>query len=169
MTPNGSLLLLAMILSPMLVGAADTNLLLPPKEAADHPNPSGPVPTEARRIALQTAGAFVNDGFRIRDGEWPISLSLGKPVFLEVTLFAGNSYWFVASSADPVSRLRVTVYDSAGTPQKGEQWKDGGKSSGDSAAAGVAPERSGKYYVGVELLESPRSGGVDCCLVYAYK
>ena len=129
-------------------------------------NPAGPVPSEARRMALETAGAFLNDGFRIRDGEWAVSLSKGTPAFLQVSLFEGNSYWFVSAVPDAGTRLRITVYDGEGRPLKGEEWKESGKHGGTRAAVGIAPARSGSYFVGVELLEGST---VEASLVYAYK
>jgi len=143
-----------------------------PEEQATTPaakNRVAPVPTESRRLALETAGAFLNDGFRIRDGEWKGTLSKGVPLFLQVTLFAGEIYWFVAASPAQGGALRVTVYDSFGKAFKGEQWKDPNGDGGARSAAGVAPEKSGKYFVGVELLEQPNVPSADFSLVYAYK
>jgi len=43
-------------------------------QTGDSPAPSSnrtaPIPTEARRMALEVAGAFQKEGFRIRDGDW---------------------------------------------------------------------------------------------------
>jgi hypothetical protein len=132
-----------------------------------------PVPTESRRLALETAGAFENDGFRIRDGEWGASVAKGIPAFLQVTLFAGENYWFVAASPEAGVPLRVMIYDAAGKPFNGEVWNDksrsGGEQSGSRSAVGVAPTLSGKYFVGVELVEDHGDKPVDFSLVYCYK
>lgn len=158
---------MAMALSDRLVAA--------PEEQTGNEgmkNRATAVPSEARRLALETAGAFANDGFRTRDGEWSASLTKGAPIFLQVTLFAGESYWFITASPVRAGALRVTVYDSAGKRMKGEQWKEdafGAAKSGVRAAAGVAPERSGTYFVAVELLEQPDGSPADFTLVYAYK
>jgi hypothetical protein len=141
---------------------SESNTLLPV-------NPALPVPTEARRLALEAAGAFVNDGFRIRDGEWSGTLSKGTPAFLRVTLFQGESYWFVGASGTPGAVLRITMYDGAGKPIKTEQWKDGAQGGGARCAAGIAPGKSGKYFVGVELMGSPAGLPVEYSVVYAYK
>jgi hypothetical protein len=132
-------------------------------------NPAAPVPTEARRLALDAAGAFTNDGFRIRDGEWSGMLMKGKPVFLNVTLFQGESYWFVGASPSSGATLRITIYDSTGKPLKSEQWKDGAQGVGARCAAGIAPVKSGRYFVGIELMENPGGLPVEFSLVYAYK
>ena len=132
-------------------------------------NRAAAVPTEARRLALETAGAFVNDGFRIRDGEWSGTLAKGNPLFLQVTLFAGESYWFVAASSARGAVARVTLYDSAGKAVKGEQWKAPVGDVGARSAAGVVPGKCGTYFVGVELLEQPDPASADFSLVYAYK
>ena len=134
-----------------------------------------PIPTESRRLSLETAGAFVNYGFRIRDGEWSGKLSAGAPMVLQVTLFAGEHYWFVAASQANRIPLRITVYDTTGKPVKGLTWHDPlqekGERSGSRSAAGIVPNQSGKYYVGVEFGENSATpnGPVDFSMVYCYK
>lgn len=142
----------------------------PAPSVAQAPAPSKPaneIPTESRRLVLETAGAFTNDGFRIRDGEWSLSLEKGVPRFLQVTLFAGNRYWFVAASPAATARLRITVYDAEGRVVKGEQWQD--PEGRGRSAAGVAPGQSGQYFVGVEVMEAPVGAALETCLVVAYK
>ena len=78
---------------------------LAPPQPALAPNPAPPVPTEARRLALESAGAFSNDGFRIRDAEWPFTLTKAASAFLRVTLFEGNHYWFVVATPAPCNPL----------------------------------------------------------------
>ena len=144
-----------------------------PEKAPDQlSNRTAPIPTEARRMALEVAGAFQNDGFRIRDGEWGGSLAKGVPLFLRLTLFAGESYWFVVASPAPGATLRVTLYDAQGKALKTEQWKDErdeSKSIGGRCAAGVAPDQSGKYFVSVELVDNPSDQPAEFSLIYAYK
>ena len=135
----------------------------------DAQNRAKAIPSESRRLALETAGAFVNDGFRIRDGEWNGTLAKGKPLYLQVTLFAGESYWFVVASPLRGGVIRVTLYDSTGKPVKGEQWKAPTGDGGARSATGIAPAKSGNYFVGVELLEQPEPSSADYTLVYAYK
>lgn len=128
-----------------------------------------PISMEPRRLALETAGAFENDGFRIRDGEWRGALSKGIPAFLQVTLFAGENYWFVAASPTTGALLRVTVYDASGKPVKSEFWHNAANSEGTRSATGVAPTQSGKYFIGVEGMKSLNEGPLDFSLVYCYK
>jgi hypothetical protein len=131
-----------------------------------------PIPTEARRLALETAGAFENDGFRIRDGEWGATLSKGVPVFLQVSLFAGENYWFVAASPVTGTSLRLKVYDASGKSVKSESWHSSLKGEGTRSAEGVAPTQSGKYFIGVEGMHqtgSPVERPIDFSLVYCYK
>jgi len=120
-------------------------------------------------MALESADAFTNDGFRIRDSEWPFSLTKAAPAFLEVTLFSGNHYWFVTATPTAGVKLRVTLYDSSGHPMHSEQWQDSGEHGGSRAAAGIAPGESGNYFVGVDLPETPSDQPLDCSLVSAYK
>jgi len=128
-----------------------------------------PISMEPRRLALETAGAFENDGFRIRDGEWSGTLSKGAPLFLQVTLFAGENYWFVAASPTTGAMLYVTVYDASGKPIKSDLWHNTVNAEGTRSATGVAPTQSGKYFIGVESMRGPTEGTLDFSLVYCYK
>lgn len=160
--PVGCAMVLCMALSPISLAEDKT-------PAPDALNRAKAIPSESRRLVLETAGAFVNDGFRIRDGEWNGTLAKGKPLYLQVTLFAGESYWFVVASPVRGGVIRVTLYDSAGKPVKGEQWKAPAGDGGARCAAGIAPSKSGTYFVAVELLEQPDPASADFSLVYAYK
>src|SRR5882757_4165508 len=51
--------------------------------------------TTARISALDVAGAFSNDGFKIRDGHWAGTLKpKEKAILMTVNLYAGNQYFF---------------------------------------------------------------------------
>jgi hypothetical protein len=132
--------------------------------------PVDPIPSEARCLAMESAEEVVaRDGFRIRDAEWPFSLSQGIPQFLQVTLFSGEHYWFVAASPTSGAKLKVSLYDSEGLPVTSQQWDDGGAHQGARAGVGMTPRKSGLYYVGVEILSNPSNLPLDCSLVTAYK
>jgi len=122
-----------------------------------------PAPTSvtARSRALELAGAFANDGYKIRDGFWAGTLEAGKPQFLQVNLFFGNEYWFSAAALDPSGKLSVTLFDEDGNLLKEEIFQDGA-----SAAAGLVPGTSGKYFVRLAILGGDKS---EFCLVYSYK
>jgi len=115
----------------------------------------------ARRDALELAGAFGNDGFKIRDGH---SCGLLKPrdhALIAVNLYAGNQYWFSVGTAEPLKKVAVRLYDEAGKKVTTENF-----SEGDKAAAGFAPENSGQYFVSVDSVEGQEG---SFCLVYSYK
>jgi hypothetical protein len=115
----------------------------------------------ARKDALEIAGAFSNDGFKIRDGH---SCGMLKPhdhALIAVNLYAGNQYWFSVGTSDPVKKAAVSVYDETGKPMTTENFDNGNK-----AAAGFAPENSGQYFVAVDLVEGQEG---SFCLVYSYK
>jgi hypothetical protein len=115
----------------------------------------------ARRDALELAGAFGNDGFKIRDGH---SCGVLKPhdhAVIAVNLFAGNQYWFSVGTAEPLKKVSVSVYDEAGNQMKTEDFNNEGKT-----AAGFAPENSGQYFISVGSVEGPEG---SFCLVYSYK
>jgi len=115
----------------------------------------------ARRGALELAGAFGNDGFKIRDGH---SCGVLKPhdrALIAVNLYAGNQYWFSVGTAEPLKKVTVSVYDDTGNQMKTEN-----SDNEDKAAAGFAPENSGQYFVSVDSVEGQEG---SFCLVYSYK
>lgn len=115
-----------------------------------------------RSKALELAGAFSNDGYKIRDGYWSGEIEPGKPQFLEVSLYAGNEYWFSAAAASPPARkIAVSVFDEKGNPVDFQIYEDG-----PVAAAGFAPDVSGKYFVKLTAVEGEKS---QFCLLYSYK
>lgn len=116
---------------------------------------------EARKAALDLAGAFSNDGFKMRDGHWCGTVQPHEHALIAVNLYAGNQYWFSVGATGPAKKLTVSVYDETGKPVATE-----GYSSGEKAAAGFSPTSSGQYYVMVELSEG---GASSVCFVYSYK
>ncbi len=131
--------------------------------------PSSESIATAKRNVLDLAEALLNDGFRIRDGAWSVSLTPKEPQLLQVTLFSGNQYWFIAAAAPPASTLQLTLYDNTGHLVKLDPWKDDLTVSGARAAEGFVAPRSGKYFVKLELLKSQGKAKADACLVYGYK
>lgn len=123
----------------------------------------------SKRQALDVAGALVNHGFRVRDGVWTVNLEPKHPLFLQITLFSGNEYWFAAAASVPATALKVTLYDSTGHPLKLDTWKDTMTAPGIRTAGGFVAPRSGKYFVGLELLNSKNNASADASLVYLYK
>ncbi len=116
---------------------------------------------EARRIALELAGAFANDGFKLRDGVAMGTVEAGKPKLVQVNLYAGNEYWFSLAASGKGTKVVVTVFDETGKKIDAEPYQDGA-----TAAAGFSPEASGPYFVKVELVEGATSA---FCLLYSYK
>lgn len=116
---------------------------------------------KARKTALDLAGAFTNDGFKIRDGHWSGSVKQQEPALIAVNLYAGNQYWFAAAADAEGKKVAVKIYDEIGNPVTVENYEDG-----ETAAAGFSPESSGQYYVSVSLLKG-EPGSV--CLVCSYK
>ena len=116
---------------------------------------------EARQTALILAGAFANDGFKVRDGHWGGSLIEGGKSTIEVNLYAGNQYWFSVGGTPAAKELKVTVFDESGAQANSESYAEGA-----TAAAGIIPAASGPYYVQVEEVKGDAS---TFCLVYSYK
>jgi len=116
---------------------------------------------QARKAALDVAGAFSNEGFKIRDGHWCGKVKPHDHALVAVNLYAGNQYWFSASAMDPAKKIAVSVYDETGKRVTTEDYD-----AGEKAAAGFAPTNSGQYYVSVDLVEGEEG---SFCLVYSYK
>jgi hypothetical protein len=127
------------------------------------PKPAATDGAEAstRSAALALAGAFSNDGYKIRDGFYFGELAPGKSVVIEVNLFAGNEYWFCAAANAPARKLGVKVYDENGKLVEQQAYEDG-----TSAAAGVVAVESGKYLVKITLAEGEKA---PFCFLYCYK
>jgi hypothetical protein len=115
----------------------------------------------ARNTALGVAGAFGNDGFKLRDGNWAGTIAPGKPQILQVNLYAGNQYWFTLGVTPAGKKLAVSLYDETGKPLETESYQDV-----SVAAAGFAPQASGPYYVKVEVVDGASTA---FCLIYSYK
>lgn len=116
---------------------------------------------EARKVALDLAGAFSNDGFKIRDGYWAGPVKQGEEAVVAVNLYAGNQYWFSVGADDNMKKLTVRLFDENGQPVESE-----GYESEDKAAAGYSPTISGQYFVSIGAIEGSAS---TFCLVYSYK
>src|SRR6266508_383462 len=115
----------------------------------------------ARKDALNVAGAFSNDGFKIRDGHWCGVVKPHEHALVAVNLYAGNQYWFSAATSEPAEKITVSVYD-----ETGKQVTTDSYNNGERAAAGFSPANSGQYFVSVDLVEGE---GGSFCLVYSYK
>jgi hypothetical protein len=116
---------------------------------------------QAHKAVLDLAGAFANDGFKMRDGHWTGLVKPKENALIAVNLYAGNQYWFSVGAIEPAKKIEVAVYDETGRRITTETFNDG-----DRAAAGFTPTSSGQYYVSVGLLEGDES---NFCLVYSYK
>ena len=115
----------------------------------------------ARKDALELAGAFGNDGFKIRDGHSCGMLKAHDHALIAVNLYAGNQYWFSVGITEPLKKVGVSVYDETGKQMTTENF-----SNEDTAAAGFAPDNSGQYYVSVDSVGDQEG---TFCLVYSYK
>lgn len=115
----------------------------------------------ARQVALELAGAFANDGFKLRDGHWVGTLAPHEGATVAVNLYAGNEYWFSAGATEQAKKLAIDVFDETGAPVATEKFN-----SGTKAAAGFSVTNSGEYFVRVRLEEGEPAG---ICFVYSYK
>lgn len=116
---------------------------------------------DARSSVLELAGAFQNDGFKVRDGYWAGDFTPGQSQLIAVNLYAGNAYWFLAASGPAGGDVNVEVFDEEGQPVETLPYSDEGR-----AGAGFIPEFSGEYFVRLSLGEGEAA---PICLVYSYK
>lgn len=117
----------------------------------------------ARKAVQELAGAWANDGFKIRDGCWLGSIQPVVPQIIQVNLYAGNLYWFSVGATDKAKKMKVEVFDETGNPVKVNDYQNG-----PTAAAGFSPESSGPYYVRI-MREEKDGEPASFCLVYSYK
>ena len=115
----------------------------------------------ARRVALDVAGAFSNEGFKIRDGFWAGEINNGDRAVVAVNLYAGNQYWFSVGTANKAHKVAVRVHDENGRPVETDNFEEE-----DKAAAGFSPTISGQYFVSIAPNEGERG---TYCVVYSYK
>jgi len=94
----------------------------------------------ARAVALELAGAFSNDGFKLRDGHWAGTLAPDESKLIAVNLYAGNEYWFSAGATDEAKALTLEVFDETGAAVTTQIFN-----SGTKAAAGFPVINSGQY------------------------
>jgi hypothetical protein len=116
--------------------------------------------TAAHAAVLDLAGAFTNDGFKLRDGDYAGALKTGQAVVIEVNLYAGNQYWFSVATADPKTAVSINLYDESGKLVKTNPYSDPNR-----AAAGFSPDISGPYYVRI----ANAGAAATYCLIYSYK
>ncbi|MEO5719882.1 MAG: hypothetical protein ABIR71_00245 [Chthoniobacterales bacterium] len=115
---------------------------------------------EARKVALDLAGAFANDGFKLRDGHWSGPINQGEQALVAVNLYAGNQYWFSVGASEAAKKVKVQIYDEEGKPITTDEYAEE-----NQAAAGFSPSLSGQYFVGIR----PEESAAAYCLVYSYK
>ena len=116
----------------------------------------------ARKNALELAGAFGNDGFKLRDGHWAGPIKVGEGKLIQVNLYAGNEYYFTVASTEKAKKLALSAYDETGAAIT----IDDPYQEGATAAIGFSPTASGPYYIKVEELEGDPTA---FCLVCSYK
>ena len=133
-----------------------------PLSAAPEPaNTPSDAEVKARASALEVAGGFSNDGFKTRDGHTFGKITSKEPKFIQVNLYSGNQYWFIAAASSPAKRIAVTVFNEKGKFVPTELYENNAQ-----AAAGFSPPVSGPYIIRVEELSGEPA---NFCFLYSYK
>ena len=114
-----------------------------------------------RRAALELAGAWTNDGFRLRERTWTGVLPEGKPALARVTLVAGNRYWLSVATNAASTNISIAIYAESGIRVDARNYLEG-----PLAASGFSPRVSGSYLI---ALSEASGTPVPFCLVYSFK
>jgi len=117
--------------------------------------------TADRANALEAAGSFAKEGYLCRESYLPLSISPEKPALIQVNLFAGNAYWFIAAANASAQGVRIEVFDAKGKPVAVESYE-----LPLPATAGFTPAQSGPYILRITV---QAEGPVCGVLLYCYK
>jgi hypothetical protein len=115
----------------------------------------------ARRSALELAGAFSNEGFKLRDGTFSGVLKPKEMLLIQVNLYAGNQYWFSVGTTPQAKKVSVQVFNENAQPLESESFQQENQS-----AAGFSPTVSGPYYISILETEGEPA---SFCFLYSYK
>jgi hypothetical protein len=101
--------------------------------------------------ALEAFDPYVKQGYVLHwDDQWGGDLGVKDRKAIPQTLFRGNDYWFCMGTDVDKARVTVHVYDSNGKLADSDAWQKGW-----SAAARTLILTTGRYYVIVEVTNSP--------------
>jgi hypothetical protein len=136
--------LLAAVLQPCVMVAQDAPVAPPadPALVSGYGVANDDLLLQARQRAIRFAGAFANDGYKLRDGAWSFNLAAGEPRVLAIFLFAGNEMWFSAAGATPESRPQLALFDSSGKPVAAQSFHHDGLT-----ALGLEVPFTGMFYL----------------------
>jgi len=134
---------------------------LPLSAAPEPANTPSDAEVKARASALEVAGGFSNEGFKTRDGHAFGKITSKEPKFIQVNLYSGNQYWFIAAASSPAKRIVVTVFNEKGKFVPTELYENNAQ-----AAAGFSPQVSGPYIIRIEELSGDPA---NFCFLYSYK
>lgn len=104
---------------------------------------------DALSFALEAATPYVEKGFTVREDYWGGDLAEKGQKAIVHQLFKGNEYWFWMGTDADNARISVHIYDSEGNLTESESWQ-----RGRFAAARVVPQKTGSYYLIVEVEKS---------------
>ena len=141
------------------VGSAQEALVTPVEDSVIEEKENFDPMLRARLFGL--GGALSNQGFRLRDGFWAGRLEKTQPQYLTVNLFAGNHYWFCATTTEVDNGLKLTLFDPEGDPVPVLEHEEEGM-----VAGGVTAGTTGGYIVQLETFRGPPT---EFCLLYLFK
>lgn len=119
--------------------------------------------------AHQDAKMICKDDWKIRASDALFSLTPKTTHVIQVNLFGGNQYCFMASATPPALALKISVFDSNGHEVKLDTWKDNLATSQVQASVKFLATESGTYFVKLTLVKSHGMTSAECALVYGYQ
>ena len=106
-------------------------------------------------MALELAGAFSNDGFKLRDGHWAGTLAPNESKIIAVNLYAGNEYWFSAGATE-----RGETICGGSLRRNRRAGRDENFNSRHESGCWITVTNSGQYFVRVRLAEGEAGGSM---------
>ena len=122
-----------------------------------------------KQRAHEDVKIICKDDWKIRASDSVFSLTPKMPRIIQVTLFSGNQYCFMASSPPPALALKISIFDSTGHEVKSDVWKDHLPTPQAKASVKFLATESGTYFVKLTLAKSHGMTPAECTLLYGYK
>jgi len=122
-----------------------------------------------KQRAHEDVKMICKDDWKMRAGDSVFSLTPKMPRIIQVTLFSGNQYCFMASAPPPALALKISIFDSTGHEVKSDVWKDHLTTPQARASVKFLATESGTYFVKLTLVKSHGMTSAECTLLYGYK
>lgn len=140
-----------------MIAAASALLLILALTGAGHATVAG-----AKRTAYAIARTFAQIGFNVRDTYQFGYLARGASHIIKTTLYAGNSYVFIAGGCEDAYDIDVRLFDENGNLVARDNDQE------DVAVAEITPAWTGPFYLRITMYDATPNGA-HWVLVTGYK